>query len=187
MKEIVIKTLREMEAQLEEIRLSPADEGSVTMIVSRPATNERMILKRCALDVDKGMVGDNWLTRGDKHTIDGLSDPARMITIMNSRVIRAITDAEARWPEAGDQFYVDFDLSEVNLPPGTRLSIGEAEVEVTELPHLGCAKFGSRFGLDANKFVNSDTGKVLNLRGINARVVRAGKVATGDCIRKMGG
>ena len=185
MNEVVVKALREMESHLDDIRQSPADEGPVTLIVSRPQANERMIIKRCALDIEKGMVGDNWITRGDKHTVDGLSDPRRQITIMNTRAIRAITDAEACWPEAGDQFYVDFDLSDVNIPPGTRLAIGEAEVEVTELPHLGCAKFGTRFGRDANMFVNSDLGKSLNLRGINARVVKAGTVNTGDVIRKL--
>ena len=185
MKEVVTRALREMEAHLDAIRLSPAVEGSVEMIVSRPSTNERMILTRCELDMEKGMVGDNWVTRGDKHTADGLSDPGRMITIMNSRAIKAITDAEARWPEAGDQFFVDLDLSDVNIPPGTHLAIGEAEVEVTELPHLGCAKFGTRFGRDANMFVNSDLGKSMNLRGINARVIKAGAVATGDAIRKL--
>jgi len=104
---------------------------------------------------------------------------------MNSRAIAAVTDSEARWPEAGDQFYVDFDLSADNVPPGTRLVIGTAEVEVTPLPHLGCAKFGQRFGKDANRFVNSDLGKALNLRGVNARVITAGTVNTGDIIRKL--
>lgn len=186
MKELVVKALREMEAHLDDIRQSPADQGKVNMIVSRPTTGERMILKQCLLDQDTGLDGDNWLTRGDKHTADGSADPGRQLTIMNSRAITAITDTESRWPEAGDQFYVDFDLSADNIAAGTRLGIGEAEVEVTELPHLGCAKFGSRFGRDANMFVNSNLGKSLNLRGINARVVKSGAVKTGDRIRKLG-
>jgi len=186
MKEVVVRALKEMEAHLDDIRQSPADAGTVTLIVSRPQTNERMIIKSCDLDLDKGLVGDNWVTRGDKHTPGGKADPGRQITIINTRAIKAITDAEARWPEAGDQLYVDFDLSMENLPPGTRLSVGNAEVEVTPLPHLGCAKFGTRFGRDANMFVNSELGKSLNLRGINARVVKAGAVVTGDTIRKLG-
>ncbi len=185
MKDLVVKSLKEMEAHLDDIRQSPDDAGTVTLIVSRPHTNERMIIKSCKLDLDNGLMGDNWVTRGDKHTADGKADPGRQITIMNTRAIKAITDAEARWPEAGDQLFVDFDLSKENIPPGTRLVVGSAEVEVTPLPHLGCAKFGTRYGRDANMFVNSDLGKSLNLRGINARVVKSGNVATGDIIRKL--
>lgn len=185
MNEVVVRALREMEAHLEAIRQSPTDEGNVDMIVSRPQTNERMIIKSCELDLAKGLLGDNWVTRGDKHTADGSADPDRQLTIMNCRVISAITDSKSRWPEAGDQLYVDLDLSVENMPPGTRLVIGTAEVEVTPLPHLGCAKFGARFGKEANMFVNSDMGKSLNLRGINARVVKAGAVVTGDIIRKL--
>ena len=179
------RALSEMETYLDAIQASAANEGPVTMIVSRPDTEKRHILKQGELDIVHGLVGDNWEHRGDKHTADGSADPGRQLTIMNSRAISAITDSKDRWPEAGDQFFVDFDLSEANIPPGTRLAIGEAEVEGTALPHLGCAKFGARFGKDANMFVNSDRGKALNLRGINARVVKAGAVNTGDLIRKL--
>ena len=185
MREVVIRALQEMESHLDAIQQSPSEQGTVSMIVSRPKTGERMIMKSCELHLERGLIGDNWLTRGDKHTAGGVSDPGRQLTIMNCRAIRAITDNESRWPEAGDQLYVDFDLSAGNIPPGSRLAIGTAEVEVTELPHLGCAKFGARFGRDANMFVNSDRGKALNLRGINARVVKPGAVAAGDVIRKV--
>jgi len=179
------RALAEMQSHLDAVRQSPADAGPVVMIVSRPKTLHRTLLRSCALDRELGLVGDNWVARGDKHTADGQADPDRQLTIMNSRAIAAITDSEARWPEAGDQFYVDFDLSADNVPPGIRLVIGTAEVEVTPLPHLGCAKFGQRFGKDANRFVNSDLGKALNLRGVNARVITAGTVNTGDIIRKL--
>ena len=86
----------------------------------------------------------------------------------------------SRWHLAGDQLYVDLDLSEANLPPGTRLSIGSAVIEVTAEPHTGCSKFVERFGLDAMKFVNSRERKDLHLRGINARVVRPGVLRVGD-------
>jgi MOSC domain-containing protein YiiM len=179
------KTLPHMESFLDVIREAPSDEGTVTMIVSRPETGHREILPSAELHLDHGLVGDNWHVRSDKHTADGKADHGRQLTIMNSRAISAITDSESRWPEAGDQLYVDFNLSDENIPPGTRLGIGDAEVEVTPLPHLGCAKFGARFGRDANMFVNSDTGKAMNLRGINARILKPGIVARGDRIRKL--
>jgi MOSC domain-containing protein YiiM len=86
---------------------------------------------------------------------------------------------------AGDQLYVDLDLSPVNLPPGTRLALGSAVIEVTDQPHLGCAKFAARFGEEALRFVNSRVGRGLRLRGLNARVVVSGTVRAGDAIRKL--
>ena len=180
-----LKSLEDMESCLGNIRQAPAVEGSVDMIVIRPETGQRLVAEAGELDTELGLVGDNWHARGDKHTEDGAADPGRQLTLMGSRAIAAITGSEARWPEAGDQFFVDFDLSDENIPPGTRLAIGEAEVEVTDLPHLGCAKFGGWFGKQANQFVNSDEGKSLNLRGINARIVKAGVVNKGDTIRKL--
>ena len=47
----------------------------------------------------------------------------------------------------------------------------------------GCAKFVTRYGDDAMRFVNSETGKQLRLRGFNARVVEAGVVRPGDVVR----
>ena len=90
-----------------------------------------------------------------------------------------------RWSLAGDQLFVDLDLSPENLPPGTRLAMGSAAIEVTKQPHTGCAKFVERFGLDAVKFVNSDEGKQLHLRGINARVALPGVIRVGDIVSKV--
>ncbi len=179
------RTLEHMESYLEIIRDAPSDEGVVEMIVSRPKTNSRRILDHADIHQEHGLVGDNWLARGDKHTADGTADTGRQLTLMGSRAIRAITDSEQRWPEAGDQFFVDFDLSAGNLPAGSRIAIGEAELEVSPLPHLGCRKFSERFGKEATQFVNSEAGKALNLRGINATVIKPGKVAKGDTIRKI--
>ena len=104
---------------------------------------------------------------------------------MNARAIELVAGGRERWPLAGDQLYVDLDLSEANLPPGTRLAIGEAEIEMTDQLHTGCAKFVSRFGVDAMKFVNSPVGRALRLRGAYARVTRAGRIAQGDEIRVL--
>jgi MOSC domain-containing protein YiiM len=96
-----------------------------------------------------------------------------------------VAGEKARWPLAGDQLYVDLDLSAANLPPGTRLAIGSAVLEVTAQPHTGCGKFVERFGLESMKFVNSPVGRELQLRGINARVVESGTVRVGDVVRKL--
>jgi len=179
------KTTAELEAQLPDIRQSPGNEGVVGMIVCRPRTDDRQVLQECELTLDEGLVGDNWKQRGHGTTPDGAADTEMQLNLMNLRAIRAICPDQSHWPLAGDQFLVDFDLSKQNLPPGTRLEIGTAVIEVTAEPHLGCRKFAQRFGKDAVMFVNSDEGKRLNARGINARVIVPGKVRVGDRLVKI--
>ena len=177
-------TLAEMEAGLETIRQSPKDVGMVKLIACRPNTDEREVLAEAQLDPAHGLVGDNWKARGSRSTPDGSANPEMQINVMNARVIELLAQSKDRWALAGDQLFVDFDLSEANVPPGTRLAIGSAVIEVTAPPHLGCKKFSARFGPDAVKFVNSPEGKQLHLRGVNAKVVRRGAIRTGDIVEK---
>ena len=174
----------ELEAALPELRLSPRNNGILNHIVCRPATGQREVLVEGELDLAEGLVGDNWSMRC-ANTPDGMPDPDMQLNIMNSRVTALITQDPDRWKLCGDQLYIDMDLSSYNLPAGTRLSIGSAIVEVTPEPHTGCEKFVMRFGLDAMRFVNSPFGKALNLRGINAKVVKPGTVRVGDIVRKL--
>jgi MOSC domain len=178
------KRTEELEQGLEHVLASPADNGTLELIVRRPAVDRRESLTAARLEVDQGLVGDNWLERGSRHMPDGAADPLMQLNIMNSRVVALVADEPGRRELAGDQLYLDMDLSRDNLPPGTRLSIGDAVIEVTEPPHTGCRKFADRFGRDAMVFVNSGMGKRNNFRGINARVVRSGDIRVGDAARK---
>ena len=177
-------TKAELEAGLPHVQASPKDGGALEMLVRRPETNARETLDQGVLDLADGLVGDNWRTRGNPATEDGAADPEMQLNIMNARVAALVAGSRERWPLAGDQLYLDLDLSAANLPPGTRLRLGEALLEVTPPPHTGCRKFVSRFGKDAMKFVNSRLGRQLNLRGINAKVVAPGVVRVGDLARK---
>jgi len=179
--------MAELEASMAHIRQSPKDNGVLRMIVRRPRENEREVVERGELDLSQGLIGDNWKRRGSKHTPDGSANIHAQLTVMNSRTIELLAQAEERWSLAGDQLYIDMDLSDNNLPPGTRLAIGSAVIEVSAVPHTGCKKFSSRFGVDAMKFVNSEEGKRLHLRGINARVVRGGVICVGDVVEKVNG
>ena len=178
------RTPEEMQAGLDHILQSPKDDGRLEMVVMRPEENERKILESAELHPDHGVVGDNWATRGSGLTDDGSAHPNMQLNIINARLIGLLAGDRERWALAGDQLYVDFDLSEVNAPPWTQLVIGEAVVEITDQPHRGCAKFSQRFGVEALRWVNSDVGKALHLRGLNARVVQAGTVLPGDRITK---
>ncbi|HEY4914362.1 MAG TPA: MOSC domain-containing protein [Candidatus Dormibacteraeota bacterium] len=177
--------LTRLEERLDHIREAPADRGTVELIARRPAEDEREVLTEAALDLHEGLVGDTWRVRGSSRTPDGGPNPESQLTLMNARAAAAIAGERERWALAGDQFYVDLDLSLANLPPGSRIQIGSAVIELSETPHTGCAKFSARFGNDALRFVNSPVGRELRLRGANCKVVIPGVVRPGDAIRKV--
>jgi hypothetical protein len=185
MAEVKHLSLDELEAGLEAVRQAPKDERQLELIVRRPEVDKREVLQEAVLDLSEGLVGDNWKTRGSRRTMDGSAHPDMQLNVMNARVIALLAQDMERWQLAGDQLYIDLDLSVENLPPGTRLALGTAVIEVTSQPHTRCDKFLSRFGVDALKFVNSETGKALRLRGLNAKVVQAGAIRVGDVVRKV--
>ena len=174
----------ELEAGLPEIMNSPKDVGTLELIAIRPDENQRQVLEKGEVTEEMGLVGDSWYKRKSSRTSDGSPHPEKQINIMNSRAAHLVAQSKDRWSLAGDQLYVDFDISEENLPPGSHLRVGEVILEVSAIPHNGCKKFVSRFGLEAMKFVNSDIGKQLHLRGINAKVIKGGPIQLGDKVCK---
>jgi len=178
-------TTAELDAGLDAIRASPREAGVLEMIVRRPAVGVREILEEGELDLARGLVGDTWHTRGSRRTPDGSPHPDMQLNIMGSRAAALVAQRKDRWALAGDQLFVDLDLSEKNVPAGTRLAVGSAVLEVTAQPHTGCQKFVERFGREAMMFVNSPIGRELHLRGINARVVQPGVIRVGDVVRKI--
>jgi MOSC domain-containing protein YiiM len=171
-------------AGLGHIRDSPQDGGRVVLVASRPSVGQRELPAEAVLDQNAGLVGDNWLARGSKTMPDGSADPERQVTVMNARAAELVAGGRERMPLAGDQLYVDLDLSVDNLPAGSLLAVGQAVLRVSQAPHLGCAKFVERFGAEAMRFVNSRLGRQLRLRGMNARVVVPGIVRPGDLATK---
>jgi hypothetical protein len=175
-----------LEAGFGHIRESPCDRGRLVLVVRRPETGRRELPQEAMLDQVTGLAGDNWLTRGSTSMPDGSANPRKQVTVMNARVAELVAGGTDRMPLAGDQLYVDLDLSVNNLPAGSLLAVGEAVLEVSEDPHLGCAKFVERFGAEAMRFVNSRIGRQMRLRGMNTRVVVPGTVRLGDLAVKDG-
>ncbi len=180
------RTLEELTEQLEFLRAAPAEAGTLELVVRRPANGERDLLDEGVLDEADGMVGDNWLSRATSRAIAEGRHLQAQLNVMSARMVGLLADTDEERALAGDQLYLDLDISHANLPAGTRLAIGEhAVIEVTRKPHTGCAKFTARFGEDAVAFVNSEVGRELRLRGLNARVVTGGAVRPGDKVRRL--
>ena len=185
MTEVTHLSLPEMESRLAHICDSPKDGGMLRLIVRRPQPGARETLQEGELTLTDGLVGDGWRARGSSKRTDGSPDPENQLTVMNARVVELLAQEKERWELAGDQLFIDLDLSVTNLPAGSRLAIGSAVIEVTAQPHTGCKKFHARYGSDAVKFVNSPEGRKWNLRGICAKVVKEGKVRVGDVAKKV--
>lgn len=178
-------TFEELTAGLRHIEDSPDDGGVLRLIVRRPAIGAREAVQQAELDDEVGLVGDSWHTRSPWWRKGGPPSRDSQITIINARAIALIAQSDDLWALAGDQLYLDLDLSDENLPAGTRLAVGTAVIEVTAQPHTGCRKFSARFGADAARFVNSKDGRRLRLRGINAKVVQPGTIRVGDVATKI--
>ncbi len=176
-------TTDQLDALVDDVAAAPSQSGTIELVVARPATGERLVLDVGELQPGVGLVGDNYLERGSSKPAGGPADPLAELNVMSARALEAVAGADReRWPLAGDQLIVDFDLSAANCPAGTRLTVGTATIEVTTKPHTGCAKFADRYGIDAARWVNSRDD--LRLRGVCAIVVVPGAVSRGDTITK---
>ena len=178
----------ELQAFLPQLLAAPRDVGTLELVVRRPGPGEREVLDEGELDLAVGLVGDTWVERGSSRTPDGGPHPEMQLNVMSARMVAFLAVDPARRALAGDQLFLDLDLSHDNLPAGSRLTIGDptvrgAVIEVTEVPHTGCAKFVERFGAEAMRFVNGRVGRPMRLRGLNARVVVPGRVGPGDPVR----
>lgn len=177
---------RDFAPALASLEAAPKSVGRLEAIVVRPTVETRRTVEEAQLDVDGGVIGDCWLERGSSSTPDHSARLDSQVTVISTRVLAAIEPDRGRWPLAGDQLYVDLDLSQANLPPGTRLEIGDVVLEVTPEPHVGCSKFSARFGSDALRWTNTTRGRQLRMRGMNTQVVRGGAIRVGDQVRVAG-
>jgi MOSC domain-containing protein YiiM len=179
---VLYSTRAELDARLPELRELPTDAGTLELIVVRPSEGERETPPSGEITLEEGLVGDHWEPFVER---DGSLGRKAQLTIASTHLLGLIAEPE-RWALAGDNLLVDMGLDAESLPVGSRLAIGdEVVVEISDLPHTGCAKFSARFGSDALKFINSPEGRQLRLRGVNAFVVEPGTVSVGDAVRRV--
>jgi hypothetical protein len=169
------RTIAELEPHLDHLAASPKDVGVLELVVCRPARHTRRILDEGMLDAQLGLVGDSWSARAEESV-----RPDIQVSLINARMVALLSSDPERQALCGDQLYVDLDLSVENLPAGSRVKVGDAVVEISSTPHLGCGIFLHHFGREATRFVNSREGRRLRLRGAKGRVVTGGAVSTGD-------
>jgi hypothetical protein len=155
----------------------PKDSGELALICARGEDGQRSELQRAALSVRGGLPGDAWF-RDCPEKVDA------QLTVMRVDVARLFANGQSI-TLAGDNLFVDLDLSKANLPCGSRLRIGGALLEVTPEPHNGCLKFRQRFGADALRFTAEPNRHDQHLRGIYLKTVEAGEVAVGDTIEVL--
>ena len=179
------QTAEQLEAGMAGVLDAPSEEGPVRLVVRRPGRGEREILEEGQLDTERGLIGDDWVNRPGMNR--DRPSPYAQVTVMNARVAELISgDPDpAAWAQCGDQLYVDLDISEANMPPGTRLGVGEAVLEIQAEPHTGCVQFRSWWGGDALRHISTEEGRALRMRGVNTRVVQGGTVRPGDAARKL--
>ena len=159
----------ELEARLGALGGAPKDSGRLALIVCRTGEGIRETPQRIHLTAEEGVPGDSWGRRTPRR-------PEAQLAVMRRDVAELIANGQPL-TVFGDNLFVDLDISMANLPVGSRLRVGGAIVEVTPLPHDGCAKFKGRFGTDALRFVNAKPTRDQNLRGIYWTVIESGEVA----------
>lgn len=179
------RSMEELLLALPDITSAPA-EGPVSAIVIREDHGLRAMVDTADMSLARGMHGDHWERGCWRSTEDGRPHPDVQVCMMPARAIAVIAGDMPNWAAAGDNLFIDMDLSPGNCPPGTRLAMGTAEVVITDQPHNGCQSFIDSYGRDACVFVNTGAGKELRLRGIYGRVIRDGRVSVGDIVRKIG-
>ena len=166
------RTADDLRRVLAELPAAPKDSGRVASIVRRMDQGQREAPDRLQLTPEAGVPGDAWSRQRRP-------DPDAQIAVMQADVARLIANGQPL-ELFGDQLFLELDLSVDNLPPGSRLRVGRATVEVTPMPHNGCRKFRARFGPDAVGLDSDPQLRHRNLRGIYLRVVEPGDVAIDD-------
>lgn len=178
-----MRTFDELEALWAGMPAAPRDAGSVRLLCIRREPGLHDTPDVAEVTVDGGLVGDRWAVGWQEH------DPERraQVTLMNAAVTELVAAGRQPLHEAGDNILVDFDISVDHLPPGTRVRIGEAVLEISAAPHTGCSRFAARFGQDALRWANWRHWRERRLRGVNCRVVEGGVVRVGDPVERLPG
>lgn len=164
---------------IQRLPTSPKEVGRVEGLVIRPegsGEGERQRVESVVVVPGSGVEGDRWAA--SPYAIAG-----NEVSLINIHLLRALTDGdEEHGALSGDNLQVDLELSKENLPVGTRLSIGGAVLEVSDVEHRPCRPFIERFGKTSTKRVARANRLGLRGRGVLCHVRVGGEIALGDAI-----
>jgi MOSC domain-containing protein YiiM len=156
---------------------SPRDVGRVHACVLRTGEGQRELPDSVEIVSGKGLAGDHW----GCYEYD---EAQNEVSLINVHVVQSLAHGDPRKAAlSGDNFQVDLDLSIENLPVGTVLTLGDAQLRISEIEHRPCVKFVERFGARAAKRVARANRRGLRGRGVLCEVVRDGMVRVDDEIR----
>lgn len=178
-------TSRALIAALPHVLAAPRDQGPISGLCTRPARGERAFPDHLTLTRAEGIPGERWLTEPWARLPDGSPDPAIQISILPARVLDLVWRPGDDAPHPGDPIVADLDMSEANLPEGTRLQAGTAILRVSGLFNGGCVKWKVRYGAAAKDWITAPGHPTLRLRGILCSVERDGIVRLGDRLRPI--
>lgn len=159
---------------------SPRDRGRVEQVCVRPALDERFFPEELHLCPRRGAIGDRWEHRTWMYLPDGRPDPRVQLAIAHAPTIAWVHALSGNAHHPGDTLLVDLDLHANNLPAGSRLRVGTAVIEISDVENDGCAKFAARHGSEIRAWMAAPENRTRRLRGVFARVLQEGVVRAGD-------
>lgn len=182
---MTFKTIDELNGELPHILKAPKDEGVIHKLCYRPGFRKRTFVDELSLSVADGVKGDRWKEFGWLKLPDGSADPRIQVCVLQKRVLDCVWREGDSVDYPGDTMIVDMDMSEANLPTGTRLQVGSAIIEVSDVFNDACTKWSARYGKESREWINVPDNVPLRLRGILCRVVQDGSVKLSDLMRKI--
>ena len=151
---------------------SPGDAGRIELCVVRPERGQRVVVSELIVEAGLGVVGDRW--RADPERTPGTE-----VALINAHVARSVARDVTHAGQTGDNLHVDLNLSEANLPVGTRLLCDGVVLEVSPAIHRPCRTFHDRFGKTAAQRVARANRRGLRGRGVLCSVLAGGVLRTG--------
>ncbi len=177
-------TMTELQAALPTVLDAPKDNVPVLQLCLRPDYGRRDFVDKIQLTREFGMPGERWNTAPWLKLPDGRADPRIQVSILGTRVMDLVWRDRENTAHPGDPIVADMDFSHENMPVGTLLNIGSAQVRVSDQFNNACVKWKVRYGKDAKDWIVLPENIPYRLRGVLCEVVKDGWVKTGDLIQK---
>ncbi|MFT3781378.1 MAG: hypothetical protein QM790_05120 [Nibricoccus sp.] len=178
-------TFDELNRRYAAIPALPKNDARVEALCVRPDLGAREIREEIDFDPVHGAIGDRWERKTWMYLPDGKPDPRVQIAICNAQVIAMLQELTETNHHPGDTLFTNLDLSHANLPRGSKLQVGNAIIEISDVENDACMKFAKHHGSVVLDWIRLPQNRPLRLRGAFAKVSVGGKVRIGDVIKRI--